>query len=222
MSTETLFRISGIVLIVSALTGTAGPLVHPPDHSLASIPTWNWGAAHGLLALTWALRLFALPALYGRVAARAGILGLFAFLLVLINAGDRLASYLFEVNIIPSFAAYPLTRALFEVQGPPPVSMNLLGSLAMPLSLAGQIATLVFGVLIMRAWSQGRVAGLMLAVGIVASFAGFMISPRMGFSIIPVQIGFAALSLGYGLLGVALWRGQSESATRTMAVPQPA
>lgn len=216
MSSKSLSTLGGVALILSALIGPLGPAFHPPDHSLASIPTWNWPVAHSLDAFTYALRLFGIIVVYARISHRLGVLGLGAFVLMTLVQIESLSYALQELNMIPALAASSETRNVLAIR--PPVNLRAYGSLTNALYLIGAIAAIVFGVLVMREWRAARWAGFAFITGVIASFAGIALAGMLK-NTIPVILGYTVLSLGYGWFGVMLTRDEEPTLQHAMSEP---
>jgi len=205
MSSKSLFTLGGFALILSAITGPLGPAFHPPEHSVAYISTWNWTVAHMLDYITYVLRVFGMIALYARISHRLGILGLAAIVLMTLLQAESMTHMMEEINIIPTLAALPGAQNVFNLRA--------YGNLNSALYLAGALAYIVFGVLVMREWRAARWAGFVFIVGIIASLVGIGVAGILK-NTIPVIISFTVFSFAYGWFGVLLTRGEETAPQR--------
>jgi FtsH-binding integral membrane protein len=194
MSPSTLYRLSGISLIVGGLLGTVAVALHPSNMiDPANIPVH--------FALYWAVMLTALglPALYARQAERAGVPGLIGTVLVFFGVVfvDPIHSVL-EFTVVPLLGADPATRPLLD--GPPPGLMGPL-LLAVPVLLVG---LLVMAIASFRAGVFPRWPAALAFATVVMVVVGFALSgPQPNDS--PVsEIGPALLYLTFAAYGYVL------------------
>ncbi len=84
MSSSTLFRLSGGILIVGSLFAIAGFLLHPGGNNPANYLSPIWFSANLLIMVGALLVSLGLPGMYARQAEHAGKLGLIGFTLTFI------------------------------------------------------------------------------------------------------------------------------------------
>lgn len=170
MSSATLYRWSGIVLLVGGLLGAIGSILDTvlyPGHNTSSQQILSAPfTIDASIFLIWALLLaLGLPGLYLRQAARAGKLGFAGY--VLLSLGVLLGGVGFAIiqtTIFPYLAqVFPKT---FGPGGQPPVAVFLLVIIGPALLLS--IGAILLGIATMRARFFSRWTGILLLVsGIV-------------------------------------------------------
>ena len=166
MSSATLYRWSGIVLLVGSLLGLVysilDTLLYPGHNQTAQQILSTPFIIDASVFLVWALLLaLGLPGLYLRQAARAGALGFAGF--VLVSLGVLLGGVAFAIiqaTIFP-YLAQLLPKALGP-GGQPPVAVLLLVIIGPALLLA--IGAILLGIATMRARVFPRWAGMLLIV----------------------------------------------------------
>ncbi len=167
MSSQTLYRWSGIILLVGGLLGLVGSILdtvlYPGHNQTAQQILSTPFIIDASLFLAWALLLaLGLPGLYLRQAARAGALGFAGF--VLLSLGVLLGGVGFaiiQVTIFP-YLAQLLPKALGP-GGQAPVAVLLLVIIGPALLLA--IGAILLGIATMRARVFPRWTGILLIVG---------------------------------------------------------
>ena len=112
MSSKTLFRLSGLALLLSFPFQIISWFLHPPSHDPVYMLTPHWVPAHVALLVAWVFVLFGLMEMYARPAHRAGILGLFGFLLTMVGGMGNLYFYFFHAFVTPVLAKDEATRSL--------------------------------------------------------------------------------------------------------------
>src|SRR5260370_12669607 len=158
MSSATLYRWSGIVLLVGSLLGVIGSILDTvlPNETAQQVLSTPF-TIDASLFLAWALLLtMGLPGLYLRQATRAGALGFAGF--VLLSLGVLLGGVAFaivQVTIFPYLAQ--LAPKLLPSGGTGPDSGFLLWILGPVLLLA--IGNILLGIATMRARIFPRWAG---------------------------------------------------------------
>jgi hypothetical protein len=205
MSASSLFRLSGISLILGGLLGTFAVALHPSNMiDPANIPVH--------LALYSAVMLIALglPGLYARQAERAGVLGLIGTVVLFFGLVfvDPIHSVL-EFTVVPMLGADPATRPLLD--GPPPGLMGPL-LMAVPVLLIG---LLVMAIASIRAAVFPRWPAALAVATVVMVVVGFALSGP-GPSESPVsEIGPALLYLTLAVYGyvLAINPGRTTAAT---------
>ena len=200
MSSTTLYRASGLALLLGALLVIVGlPLsfVFPPDSplALAMIGVWTGGVVLAQLGS---------PGIVARQAKQAGWLGFVGYLLVG-SGGFLLFSFfaVLDLTVFPYLDVHaPLASVQFFTTNP---AVNVYAAVAG--SLFG-VGGLLLGIATMRARVFPRGAGLLLMLGAVglAGFVNVFLSAAM-------LLGLC----GLGWMGYALLTAQGTGE----AVPQP-
>ncbi len=112
MSSATLFRLSGLALLLVAPIGVLGHVIlHPPGHQLEHMNSPMWVPAHSLILISFLLILFGLAGLYACQSHRAGELGLVGFVLAVLSLTVSVTTMVFEVFVVPVLAANPSTSS---------------------------------------------------------------------------------------------------------------
>ena len=199
MSSATLYRASGLALLVGALLVIIGlplSIVFPPDNpmALAMVGVWTGGAVLGQLGL---------PGILVRQAKQAGWLGFVGF--VLAFSGGFLIVSLFAVldlTVFPYLDVHaPLASFQFFTTN---AAVTVYAAVASALYGIGGV---LLGIATIRARVFPRWAGVLLIVGVVS--LGAFVNP---FLIAAIVFGL----LGLGGIGYTLLAAKGE------AVPQPA
>lgn len=223
MSSNTLFRLSGLALLIALPLQILGFVLHPPSEQVVDVLKPLYGPAHLILFVSWMFALLGLTGLYARQAHRAGVLGLIGFVATMFAAAYHIYLLLYEAYATTLLAQEPATRALIG-DGPLGHGAGALGPLAFLLIL---LAFPLFGIATVRAGILPRLAGWLQVASIPVFFLSiFIISPDA-----PAPLpGITANSflyylafLGYAWGGYALWTGKERTrkpATRRGA-PQP-
>lgn len=210
MSASSIFRISGLALIIGALLASVGYWLRPyvQDISAYSLPVYVPSA---LLRFSGALLiLIGLPGMYAYQSSRAGKFGLFSYALTFLGLATlEIGTAAITAFVVPFLAADPATQSLVI---PPGNFETQLGVGYMIVFLSGMIAfnlgLILYGIAMLRARVFPRWAALMIIVGVPAIFL---------LSSLPI-IGdkFAILVfLGLAWCGYAMWanRGESKSSS---------
>src|SRR5512143_45641 len=180
-------RWSGPVLVLGSLgVGASIALI-------AARPEVNQALAPGLAGLLLAsstLFLLALPAMYAVQAARAGVLGLVAHMLLAIG-----------LLLLVVVAALPLADASFTGAYTENVVFFVFG-------LAFTVGLLLTGVATLRAGVFPRGAGALILIATAGFFFSFFIAETL--PLVYLQIGTAGfatlLAVGFAWVGMAMWR----------------
>ncbi len=165
MSSRTLYRLSGIslligspLLIIEAILVTVFGLTDVTSTTPAS--SIAIGAFADLLFIIGAMLIaLGLPGMYARQAGRTGVLGLIGFTCTFLFILVQMATISIFAIVIPFLAAHGL---LISTSGPPPVGMIILFFAGDLLALVGGI---LFGAAVLRAAVLPRFAGVLLIVG---------------------------------------------------------
>jgi len=172
MSSSTLFRLSGGILIVGSLFAIAGFLLHPGGNNPANYLSPIWFSANLLIMVGALLVSLGLPGMYARQAERAGKLGLIGFTLTFfVGLLFNVASGAIETFMFPALATNVITRSLLT--GPPPATYGRLILVALFLELIGP---LLLGIATLRAKIFPSWTGWLLIATPVLVLVGFFVS----------------------------------------------
>lgn len=186
MSTATLYRLSGMSLLIGSLLTILGSV---PSLIAASSNTIAGGGAL-LRSIGLMLFVLGLPGMYTRIAQRAGILGLLGFIATLFDFLIRIALQPIYAIMLPFLAAHAPALA----KGGPPQGVFILFVVQALLALIGGI---LLGSAIIRATIPPRWAGLVIIAGALLSFIGnFLGQPIKNVGVMIVLAGFAWLAVG--------------------------
>ena len=200
MSSTTLYRLSGIILLLfAAISVIAGLMTLFFDSSLSASPSALqnplWSTYWSLVFVALALVLLGLPALYLRQSAgRGGLLGLIGVSLVVLGSFLGMAMVAYFVSIMPLLAAKAptLINAGYESS----LALFGIGSTAL-----GIIGPLLLGIAVIRAKVFPSLVGLLLIVAAVLSpstaFSGLL------FTLLGL-VGTIAAAIAYGGVGIIL------------------
>lgn len=202
VSTRTLFRLSGLALLIAFPLQVVGFFLHPPSEDVADVLRPMYGPAHMTLFVSWFFALLGLPALYARQADRAGRFGLVSFVLLMLATAYHLYLLLYE-----AFAAPVLGREAPDLIGNGPMAHGVaaLAMIATPLVLAFPL----FGITTLRTRVLPRWA-VWLQIASVPVFILGMFVPVTAFGgplavVEPIRLMYYLLFLGYAGGGYALW-----------------
>ncbi len=215
MSHKTLDRLSGLALMGAFVLSLAGGLLHPifghESHSATSISHPGFPVAHLLVFLGGAFLLVGLPALYARIAPRAGILGLVGFALyVLANATIVQDFAAYEAFVAPVLASDPATRGALDPDGAlassaPFALLQGLGGVALMLGM------LLLGISVVRSRVFPAWAGALLAAAPVVLLVPVPETPVLTGLLIEAPRGLAVAAIGYALFNRRRSEGPSEA-----------
>jgi hypothetical protein len=222
MSSATLFRLSGLALLVALPLQVLGFVLHPPSEQAADVLKPLYGPAHIILFVSWMFALLGLTGFYARQAHRAGVLGLIGFAATVFAAAYHFYLLLYEAYATVALAGDPATRPLIG-DGPLAHGAGALG----PLGFASILAFPLFGIATLRAGVMPRMAGWLQTASVPVFFLCIVLVPLGVFAeggmLSPVAFLYYPAFLGYAWGGYALWAGKErtrEPATRQGA-PHP-
>jgi hypothetical protein len=203
MSSTTLYRFSGLGLLIGGLFALIGALIQGVnDNPLGPV----WVPTAVLLMIGEMLLLAGLPGMYARQADKTGTLGLVGFILfffgALMQAGAGRVTDLFFLPWLLQNAPH-LASA-----GPPTIGIYFL--LAGLLSVVGGI---LLGIATIRAGIFSRIAAILLIIGAVVNFAGQFLGDGVPY------IGTISYVL---LFGALLWFGCTLLSDRRIQTAQSA
>ena len=201
MSSTTLYRLSGISLLLGAAVSViAGVMTLFLDNSLSASPTTIqsplWSTFWSLAFVGIVLILLGLPALYLRQArGRGGLVGLIGVFLVALGSFLGMATTAYFVSILPLLAAKApnLINAGYET------SLAVFGIGA---TVLGIIGPLLLGIAVIRAKVFPSLVGLLLMVSGLLSpvntFSGGALFALIGL------VGIVSAGFAYGWVGIIL------------------
>jgi hypothetical protein len=191
MSSTTLYRLSGISLLIGSLLTFIGTL--PDTFNPGSISTLHvLGSVVNLIGIM--LIVLGVPGMYARQAERAGILGLIGSILTVFFV--LMAGY--AGNIVSAFIA-PFLAAHSLQQTQAPIGLVLFAFIIG--SLLGMLGGILLGFATMRAAILPRWAGALLIAGGVLLFGGNFLP----FGRTVSSIGVLLFLSGLAWLGAAVW-----------------
>lgn len=178
MSSTTLFRLSGLSLVLGGLFSILYLFIHPGGSGLAYYEDPMTAPAHLVGFVAVLLVLLGLPGLYARQAERAGILGLAGTVLIFFGLAVLDGTHNVVDSIVtPALATIPEAEPLLAAGGPleEAVQGGMQGTLVGvggPMLLLGLI---LLGIAILRAKVLPRGAGALLIVSAPVTPLGFMV-----------------------------------------------
>ncbi len=209
MSSTTLFRLSGLALLIALPLQVLGFVLHPPSEQVADVLQPAYGPAHLILFVSWMFALLGLTGFYARQAERAGVLGLIGFAATVFAAAYHFYLLLYEAYATVALARDPATQALVG-DGPLAHGAGALG----PLGFAVVLAFPLFGIATVRAAVLPRLSGWLQIISVPALFLGALIVPPDApapfgtMAAAPIAWMYYLLFLGYAMGGYALWTGK--------------
>jgi hypothetical protein len=208
MSFTTLYRLSGIILLLGAvLSVIAGILTFFVDTSYtASLSTFRsplWATYYSLFFVALALILLCLPALYLRRAGRrVGVLGLVGVFLIVLGNFLLMAMIGYFVSILPLLAAKApqVINAAFE---------SGFGIFPLGGTAFGLIGLILLGIALIRSRVFPPVVGILLIASVVLSLVAFFLQSGDLLAAIIGLLGTASAAIAYGWVGMALTTQQN-------------
>lgn len=205
MTSTTLFRLSGLALLIALPLQILGFVLHPPSEQVVDVLKLTYGPAHLILFVSWMFALLGLSGFYARQAHRAGVLGLVGFAATMFAAAYHSYLLLYEAYATPLLAQEPATQALIG-DGPLAHGAETLG----PLAFLSILAFPLFGIATVRAGVLPRLAGWLQIASVPVFFLSMFIvspdapNPLPGVSAIAFL--YYLTFIGYAWEGYALWR----------------
>ncbi len=222
MSPRTLFRLSGLALLLALPLQVVGFVLHPPTEEVVDVLKSTYGPSHIVLFVSWVFVLLGLPGLYARQAHRARLLGLAGFVLLMLIAAYHSFLLLYEAYATPVLARQ--APALIG-DGPLAHGAGALGPLAFALVLAFPL----FGLVTVRAGVLPRWTGWLQILSLPVFVVGMMLIPEEALSGVlvvaqPIRLLYYLVFAGYAGGGYMLWREQEpvNAPAPRPAVPEPA
>jgi hypothetical protein len=160
MSSNTLFRFSGVTLLIGGGLAIAGQLILiPADPGTSLWIPGSWLALAGTL-----LVVIGLPGLYFKQVDRAGLLGLIGFVVTFAGFLFLVGIQTFDAFVSPTLASSAATKSLADTEAILPLlTFELLCGLLLI------VGPLLFGIATIRGGVLPRWAAIILIVGSVAS-----------------------------------------------------
>jgi uncharacterized Tic20 family protein len=227
MSSTTLYRLSGLALLIALPISIVGWVLHPAGESLRDLLSPFQTPAHVIQLVAFVFVLLGVPGLYARQAHRAGVLGLIGFILTMLLTAFHIYLLLYEAVVAPILAGVPATQPLIVTGGVLAHGTQVLDRLSPALLLAWPL----FGLATVRAGVLPRWSGWlqlatfpMMIVGFVLFFLAGDVLARLNLplSVTPLAWTYYLLFLGYAGGGYVLWSEKERTqATTYRDVPQP-
>jgi len=202
MSPTTLYRLSGISLLIGSVLAIIGSVLG----IFSGNPASTIAIAGSLIQFVGAtLGILGLPGMYARQAQRAGILGLIGttlmvcYILILGTFGSALSAVL-----LPFIA----THAPAIAQSEPP-GLNLFFTIG---GLLGAVGGISLGLATIRASVLPRWAGILLMGSVIQVAGDFFQSPI-------ANLGFVLVMIGFAWLGIALLSSKRQDVAAQSELP---
>ncbi len=210
MSSKTLFRLSGLALLIALPLQIVGFVLHPPSEQVVDVLKSTYGPAHVILFVSWLFALLGLPGFYARQAHRAGALGLICFVLTMFAAAYHFFLLLYEAYATTLLAQDPATQALIG-EGPLAHGAGALG----PFGFLSILAFPLFGIATVRSGVLPRWSGWLQIASVPVFFLSIALVPLDVFSeggmLSPIAMLYYLTFLGYAWGGYALWTGKERA-----------
>jgi len=226
MSSTTLFRLSGLALLIALPLHLVGFMLHPPSEEIVDVLTPMYSTSHLILLISWILALLGLPGLYARQAHRAGVFGLIGFVLTMLAAVYHVYLLLYEAFATPVLARQPTAAALLGTEGLGHGAAEAMGALAV-LPLVIILAFPVFGIATVWAKVLPRWTGWLQIASLPAFFLGMLVvspdgpAPLGTMATSPIAWLYFVLFLGYAQGGYALWMQQASTRAPVVLMDHP-
>lgn len=210
MSSSTLFRLSGLMLLIALPLQVVGFVLHPPSEEIVDVLKPMYGTSHLILLISWICALLGLPAFYARQAHRAGVLGLVGIILTMIAAAYHVYLLLYEAFATTVLARQPNAEALLGTEGLGHGAAGAMGALA-ALPLVSLLAFPLLGIATVRAGIFPHWAGWLQIASVPAFFLGMFIvssdapGPLGTMGTTPIAWLYYLLFMGYAFAGYTLW-----------------
>lgn len=210
MSSKTLFRLSGLVLLVALPLQMLGFVLHPPGEQVVHVLEPLYAPSHLVLFASWLFALLGLTGFYARQAHRARVLGLAGYAATGFAAAYHFYLLLYEAYATPLLAQEPATRTLIGA-GPLARGAGALG----PLAFLSILAFPLFGIATVRAGVLPRAAGGLQIASVPVFFLSIALVPlgvlAEGGELSPIAVLYYLTFLGYAWGGYALWTGRERT-----------
>jgi hypothetical protein len=192
MSSTTLYRLSGISLLIGSLLLIIGDI---PDFFSGNDPASAIAVSSSVIRLIGAMLIaLGLPGIYSRFAGRVGVLGLIGFTCTFFFFLMGVVSETIVIFTLPILLAHGLLNG-----GAPPLGLLII-------SLAGALLALVGGILlgiaIIRAAISPRWAGVVLIVG------GLIFALGSALDLPITNVGLILFAAALAWLALGMWSKQ--------------
>jgi hypothetical protein len=203
MSFTTLYRLSGIILLLGALVSVIAGLMtlffnHNYTASLSTFQSPLWSTYYSLFFVALALILLGLPALYLRQAGRrGGVLGLVGVLLIMLGNFLLMAMIGYFVSILPLLAAKApqVINAAFE---------SGFGIFPLGGTAFGLIGLILLGIAVIRARVFPPFVGILLIASVVLNLVAFFLQSGDVLATLIGLLGTVSTAIAYGWVGLIL------------------
>jgi hypothetical protein len=216
LSSTTLYRLSGVAIILGALLAIIGNVLSSilfPGNDPHQYVSALWLPVMLLSFIGSLLLVVGLPGMVARQATRAGWLGLVGFALIIIG-GILFTSLNATTFLVLPWLAVNAPK-LAAGNGPPAIFVYVLVA-----SLLFAVGGVLLGIATMRAGVLPRWAGLLIIVGAVLNLVAFPLSGAIG-SIVGT-LAFVLFALGFAWVGYALVSGGGSEIAQPSPVPSQA
>lgn len=210
MSSATLYRASGLALLLGALLFIIGnvlsTVLFPGNSTPTQLSSALYVSVSVLSFIGGSLLLLGLPGIVARQAARAGWLGLVGFILTILGGLLFTSFTVVSFLILPWLAVIaPQSAAqLTSANGPPAFFVYFLVA-----SLLNAVGGVLLGIATMRARVLPQWAGLLIIVSAVLLLVAFPLTGIIS-SIVSI-VASVLFALGLGRIGYALWTTKGET-----------
>jgi hypothetical protein len=208
MSSATLYRASGLALIVGAVLGIIGNVLSSvlyPGNNPQQYTTTMWLVTGLVFLIGTLLLVVGLPGIAARQASRAGWVGFVGFILTWLGAFFEASLFVMAILVLPWLAQ--AAPKLAASNGPSSFFVAFLVA-SILLTLGG----ILLGIATMRARILPRWAGLLLIVGAILNIVEIPLSGAIS-SIVGIA-SFVLFALALGWMGYALMSTRSMEATQ--------
>lgn len=222
MSSRTLFRLSGLALLLALPLQVVGFIIHPATENVVDVLKASYPPAHLILFVSWVFALLGLPGLYAWQAHRTRLFGLISFGLLMVCAAYHCFLLLYEAYATPLLA-----REAPNLIGDGPLAHGA-GALG-PLGAALILAFPLFGFVTVRAGVLPRWTGWLQILSVLVLFLVIILVPDEAFAGVlvvaqPIRLLYYLVFAGYAGAGYTMWqeRQRLNAHAPQLTVPDPA
>ncbi len=205
MTTRTVIRWIGLVLLLGGILGAIGSLFRPTSDASSLALSTQWVPVHTLFVAANLCIGFGLFGLYLRQADRLGALGFLALVLAVFADMLSVAVAAIQAYVYPGIAAMPDAPKLLSEFISPAGPLPLVSWLNLAFLILYEPGFILLSLLTVRASLLPPFPSWLLLIGSVVSNA-VLLGPS--WALIGL-IGYEAFSLGFAWLGYALWSERS-------------
>jgi hypothetical protein len=192
MSSTTLYRLSGISLLIGSLLLIIGDI---PDFFSGNGQASTISTASAVIRLIGTMLIaLGLPGIYSRFAGRVGVLGLIGFTCTFFFFLMGVVSETIVIFTLPILLAHGLLNG-----GAPPLGLLIISLADALLALVGGI---LLGIALIRAAISPRWAGAVLIVG------GFIFALGSALDLPTTNVGLILFAAGLAWLALGMWSKQ--------------